>query len=1183
MLSRLAATVQFGEDNLPGMTTIRCTQSELTRGIHVPLDERTTIVVSPDALLATLAGHVFESRKSFVLPGALNALAEVFAFALKARANNGLIVGHTESSGDLEEDEALSRRRAEIAAAWLRGDPEPWLELYDDTVAEAERWGTREDHLMLAVMPSSPGASATAKPGNDDSAQPKDPVVESFQQLHGLKADGILGPVTRRKLIEEYFKLSRNAEIAGDQPDGGDAEPHQLEVQLAVHAAGANFAESDVEKARKLRTQASEPSQTDEGNAPNPEASAESDGADAASSSAEQGDARIDFFFTVAQQPLVPAPGAADGEEYLEWIRLATFHRRFVAGGGAIPGRGKIALVLMDKFGRVLHKQREYRIDGPESFSGTTNALGMIEHSGVPSGDYQLRLTLRFFQEHEEIVDEYTLPALVLDADEEPERRMIGVVPRCTMASIKGMLFDTNKCFILNSAIDSLKSVRHLYEANNPGKLLVVGHTDSTGDPSYNDPLSLERAEAVLQYLEDDVDAWLKNYDNAAPEKQWGQFEDQQMFSAVMGLDVLPSDPVTAYQEFHNTRVRSGSLDPERLELEADGEIGPKTRRELVTDYMHLDGTTLKDNPDFDIESQAHGCGENFPLDASGQELDLNPEDDKEDQVDRRVELFFFDAEFGILPEPPGKNSRNGSTEYPTWREQAEKTEQQELAGEIHELRVLGLDLQPVGAGVPCQIRVAERTFRTTTSADGIVRLVASVGVTSCDMQWELAPTEGESPVVIDRPGVVLTTVEEQSVGDCLLNLGFDDPSVEERVQHYQMEFGRSITGAEQDVAAEVFAWHDGGPKPIVGSSSGSASTQVNATLVGSDTATPTRTGGRRKTVGVSILARKFIAPGERTHDKRLTPAASYQTNPRGHLSGMQVPEGCHTAITLLGRSGLSLTSLNKQAVTHTDATWLEKDRANGVRDVFFYARMDVPDDRKETQIVDTDDDVARPIFQVNVVPHFQNRPMLVRLFGGSVVLNGQRVTNWQGTKTITDAVREENRKSWAEIVQEINGLAGSFKHLVINAHGLNVGDDDEFKALIACGTFIRRENLDEWDKLRKFEYIWLSSCNVGLDVKFVKEITRRTGAKVIAADLATSDGQIPPQHTTFSTRSLMKIYAPDSTDPLGASPIKRNEFFGGARRRTTGNLESDLDFNLVTDPLGPTEHSPRAPGRNLP
>src|SRR4051794_30337328 len=82
------------------------------------------------------------------------------------------------------------------------------------------------------------------------------------------------------------------------------------------------------------------------------------------------------------------------------------------------------------------------------------------------------------------------------------------------------------------------------------------------------------------------------------------------------------------------------------------------------------------------IDVIAHGVGENFPLDDSGEELDDAPADEKADPIDRRVELFFFDPEFGITPPPPGKNSKPGSTEYPAWRDRT--TEVVELtAGDL--------------------------------------------------------------------------------------------------------------------------------------------------------------------------------------------------------------------------------------------------------------------------------------------------------------------------------------------------------------------------------------------------------------------------------------------------------------------------------------------------------------------
>jgi peptidoglycan hydrolase-like protein with peptidoglycan-binding domain len=101
--------------------------------------------------------------------------------------------------------------------------------------------------------------------------------------------------------------------------------------------------------------------------------------------------------------------------------------------------------------------------------------------------------------------------------------------------------------------------------------------------------------------------------------------------------------------------------------LKVDGIAGKQTRQALIAEYMSLDGASLRDFVG-EIDATAHGCGENFPLDDDGKELDRAPADGKPDPIDRRVELFFFDNEFGITPPPPGSNSKPGSKEYPLWR-----------------------------------------------------------------------------------------------------------------------------------------------------------------------------------------------------------------------------------------------------------------------------------------------------------------------------------------------------------------------------------------------------------------------------------------------------------------------------------------------------------------------------------
>jgi hypothetical protein len=232
--------------------------------------------------------------------------------------------------------------------------------------------------------------------------------------------------------------------------------------------------------------------------------------------------------------------------------------------------------------------------------------------------------------------------------------------PGVTRARLCGALFHTNKCFLLPSAMGHIRSIRELYDAHPGSDVLIVGHTDTTGDPSYNDPLSLERAQSMLAYLTDDIDAWLEWYgDGKDAQKRWGATEDHLMLGTVLAMNGENggASPVRYFQESRG--------------LEVDGVCGPNTRKQLVTEYMQIDGTTLPAG----IEPTAHGCGENFPLAEDGVKLDHTPADGDEDITDRRVEVFFFDAPMGILPPPPGENSAKGSAEYPEWRKRARITD----------------------------------------------------------------------------------------------------------------------------------------------------------------------------------------------------------------------------------------------------------------------------------------------------------------------------------------------------------------------------------------------------------------------------------------------------------------------------------------------------------------------------
>ena len=222
--------------------------------------------------------------------------------------------------------------------------------------------------------------------------------------------------------------------------------------------------------------------------------------------------------------------------------------------------------------------------------------------------------------------------------------RTVSIRPSVARARLIGGFFETGKCFLLPGGVDGVRGVVRTYDQHRGAALLIVGHTDTAGEPAYNDPLAQERAEATAAYLTDDIAAWYKWYDTGvSADKRWGAGEDQHM------LEALPDAGERAPGEsrvrwFQRTRG-----------LAVDGVAGSETRHALIGEYMALDGTTLPAG----IPLVTHGCGENFPRDDTG--------DGQADPDNRRVEVFFFEDRNGVQPSPPGDRSAPGSLEYPEW------------------------------------------------------------------------------------------------------------------------------------------------------------------------------------------------------------------------------------------------------------------------------------------------------------------------------------------------------------------------------------------------------------------------------------------------------------------------------------------------------------------------------------
>jgi flagellar motor protein MotB len=394
------------------------------------------------------------------------------------------------------------------------------------------------------------------------------------------------------------------------------------------------------------------------------------------------------------------------------------------------PELGRIFLELFDKTGRFRHANVKYSISGPMTFEGVTDERGLLVHDDVLPGNYRLKFSLEFFEGKDAVKDDYETPIVVLAGGAgAPQVRMLGAVPRVVMSVLGGLLFETNKNFLLPNALPALAELIRTYEDSPQSKLLVVGHTDTTSEPSYNDPLSVERADSVKSFLADDVEYWLGRYESAVPEqKRWGEREDLFMLHTLPDFDSSSDeDEVTAFQTSRG--------------LEVDGIAGPKTRRQLITEYMAADGTTLPET----IEVTVHGCGENFPVDDTGASLDAAPEASKEDLLDRRVELFFFDPEFGVMPKPPGKNSKASDTQYPAWRDAAERESKRvgesKRASQIH-AQLLTEDGRDLLVDATVEIELPDRKLSVVSSENGIVFVSA---VPAGDFATRVISADGQS------------------------------------------------------------------------------------------------------------------------------------------------------------------------------------------------------------------------------------------------------------------------------------------------------------------------------------------------------------------------------------------------------------------------------------------------------
>jgi len=234
---------------------------------------------------------------------------------------------------------------------------------------------------------------------------------------------------------------------------------------------------------------------------------------------------------------------------------------------------------------------------------------------------------------------------------------VVELPPRVHRGRLSGIHFETNKTFLLPSAMAGIRQLASIYKSFGTPSVLVTGHTDTVGDAEYNRGLSVERAESIAAFLVDDVERWRENYQAHPHSAAWGVREDQLMLSTLpqggapfyTGRIDGQAGPLTkgAYQSFQSSKG-----------LPQSGRGDDATRRALIADYMAIPGTSL---PKGSPKPLTHGCGLTHLAEPTGPGVD--------NLANRRVEIFLFEG--AVIPPPQTPCPSGGCPEFAQWQKQA--------------------------------------------------------------------------------------------------------------------------------------------------------------------------------------------------------------------------------------------------------------------------------------------------------------------------------------------------------------------------------------------------------------------------------------------------------------------------------------------------------------------------------
>jgi outer membrane protein OmpA-like peptidoglycan-associated protein len=139
--------------------------------------------------------------------------------------------------------------------------------------------------------------------------------------------------------------------------------------------------------------------------------------------------------------------------------------------------------------------------------SASTDSSGKCELKRLPAGLVVATATLSNYDQNSTPVDlptgETGRAEILLHKHQENTAALERSIAQTGSATIYGIHFDTDSAKLRNDSLPALNAVLGLVQNHSSSRWLIAGHTDNQGNDARNQPLSEQRAAAVIAWLKD--------------------------------------------------------------------------------------------------------------------------------------------------------------------------------------------------------------------------------------------------------------------------------------------------------------------------------------------------------------------------------------------------------------------------------------------------------------------------------------------------------------------------------------------------------------------------------------------------------------------------------------------------------------------------------------------------------